>query len=106
MVEEETRQYWYGKNAGCEFMEQSCYEFIQNRSDVFDGAAFPFCTKNDMAKTLSGRKLNICFSNKTHTYKVQATCQIEYELDEFDQDNEYDLKVNLKISSYKLEILF
>jgi hypothetical protein len=46
-----------------------------------------------MAKTLNGQGINICFSNKTHIYKVKAACQIEYNIEEFDQQGEYELKV-------------
>lgn len=38
LIEKESRAYWYGRNAGCDFVLKSCYDFIRSRSRrQFDG---------------------------------------------------------------------
>uniref|UniRef100_A0A0K0EWQ1 Leishmanolysin-like peptidase n=1 Tax=Strongyloides venezuelensis TaxID=75913 RepID=A0A0K0EWQ1_STRVS len=42
-VQKESKNYWYGHDWGCDFVEKSCYEYILNNIKK----PFPFCSEND-----------------------------------------------------------
>ncbi|CAD5214991.1 unnamed protein product [Bursaphelenchus xylophilus] len=77
-VEKESRKYWYGRNAGCDFFSQSCYEYARRRSRFsFPFSAFPFCSENDLRSTVSGHKGKLCMGNGTHGVRINAFCHIQ-----------------------------
>ncbi|CAD5210287.1 unnamed protein product [Bursaphelenchus okinawaensis] len=78
IVDQQTRSYWYGRNAGCEFLTQSCYEFGNKKSkSALSFPAFPFCTETNLKATVSGHKQDLCLGNGTEKVQLMTFCHMQ-----------------------------
>uniref|UniRef100_A0A914E956 Leishmanolysin-like peptidase n=1 Tax=Acrobeloides nanus TaxID=290746 RepID=A0A914E956_9BILA len=69
----EDRLYWYGRGWGCDFIEKSCFEYIQNQENPL-----PFCDEMALQAHLRGKLAQrICFSNGTNQLEVKVQCNFE-----------------------------
>lgn len=95
IVEFETRQYWYGRGAGCDFLTKNCFELInysklskpfqdysnkknfKHFSDLNSNELkFPFCREKNLISAFHKSPFSICLSNGTHTTKLIVNCKI------------------------------
>uniref|UniRef100_A0A0N5B0X0 Leishmanolysin-like peptidase n=1 Tax=Syphacia muris TaxID=451379 RepID=A0A0N5B0X0_9BILA len=75
MVEEETRNYWYGQQWGCEFAMSSCYDYVNQKRN---GNTFPFCNSKDYTRMLftKDNSKKVCLGNRTHFIQLLVHCPI------------------------------
>uniref|UniRef100_A0A0N5A394 Leishmanolysin-like peptidase n=1 Tax=Parastrongyloides trichosuri TaxID=131310 RepID=A0A0N5A394_PARTI len=79
-IKKETKNYWYGRGWGCEFLEKSCIEYIEKNPKK----AFPFCSLNDyLISYWRGSHFSVCYqTTKRRKNRILAKCNIQQYVDE------------------------
>uniref|UniRef100_A0AAF5DH14 Leishmanolysin-like peptidase n=1 Tax=Strongyloides stercoralis TaxID=6248 RepID=A0AAF5DH14_STRER len=87
-VAKESKKYWYGKDWGCDFIEKSCYEYIQNNINK----PFPFCSEKDyMISYWKSGYVEVCYEKRNkQKNKMLLKCNIQSYIDE------PGIKINIK----------